>query len=186
MGPGTTFEGTREFLLEDRQGFFVSCWYTFDHETATMWEKYGRGPEGIAVRTRYGVLEQQFSASPDKMFFGQVRYGLFPHRFNLLHFITTKRVDYSAEREVRGVIWRGDLSPRNPYPHDSPVGLKHTVDFKALAEEIIVAPTAPSGRLEEVKALIGRLGYATPVRESGLTPYATLMPSVADIKKYCE
>ena len=182
MGPGTSFEGSLQFLREDRQGFFVSCWYTFDHETATMWERYG--PAGVAIFTRYGTLEKQLDLSSDRMFFGQVRYGLLPHRFNTLHFITTKRPMYEHEREVRGFIWRADLSPRNPYPHDSPEGLKHSVDLKSMIEAIVVSPEAPDNTLSDIEAVLARLGYSMPVHESSLRPYVSFLPTLDEIERF--
>ena len=181
IGPGHDFDYSLQTLKEDRKAFFISCWHLFELETAEMWEIHG--PAGVAIVSRYSALQSILDTLPDRTFLGRVRYGLKPHRYNTLHFITTKRPDFVNEQEVRALIWRPELSDRNPYPHDTPNGLEHPFEVQRLIEGVVVSPRAPAGRLREIESLLGSLGHSIPVRESGLTSYAALLPELKDIKR---
>src|ERR1700733_3706437 len=87
MGPGTSFDSAWETLKADRQGSFVSCW-TLD-ESIRMWKKFA--PQGVAVKSRCGLLKAALDAMPDRTFIGHVRYSLQHHGYNILRFVTTKR-----------------------------------------------------------------------------------------------
>ena len=87
MGPGHSFEDSKDDLDKGRRGFFVSCWT--EHESLEMWEKFASG--GVAVRSQYGLLKDALNAIPERAMAGKIRYTNIPYRCNTLHFITTKR-----------------------------------------------------------------------------------------------
>jgi hypothetical protein len=132
-----------------------------------------------------GLVFGQFKlfAVLDKSDLGKVWYSRRPRQYNTLHFIATKRPEYVTDQDVRAFIWRPEMSDRNPCPHATPNGVEHTFDVPGLIEGIVISPKAPPNRVEEVEALVARLGYSIPVRESELTPYAALLPDLATIKR---
>jgi hypothetical protein len=181
MGPGVTFEHAWETLKQDRQGSFVSCW-TLD-ETLHMWEKFA--PQGVAVRSDVRRLKTALNTIPERAMLGYIRYSLKHEGYNILRFITTKRLEFFREREVRALVWDLTRSPQNPYPHDMPSGLLYPVDVLDLVQTVIVSPRAPEGTFEHVRALLGKHGYDDiPVVKSGFTGFGHLLPSADEIGNY--
>ena len=179
--PGTTFEDTWEMLKHDRQGSFVSCW-TLD-ESLHMWEKFA--PQGVAIKSSCGLLRAALNAIPARTMVGHVRYSLMHEGFNILRFITTKRPEFLAEKEVRALVWDLTKSPRNPSPHDKPDGLSYPVDVNSLVQTVILAPQAARDCQDEVRELLQKHDYGTiPVEKSGFTGYSHLLPNGDEIIKY--
>jgi hypothetical protein len=194
MGPGHDLDNTIGNLVQDKEGYFISCWYLFDHETARMWGKYGKG--GVAVCSRYGLLKATLDAMPDRAMLGLVRYSFDHVGFNILRFITTKRPEFADEREVRALIWKPEWAGNDrhidlnnkfhrkpltaPPPHVLP-GLRRAVNLPALVEGIVVSPEANPGTLEEIKQLVNKLGYSIPVQESSFTRYPHVVTDLAEI-----
>lgn len=67
------------------------------------------------------------------------------------------------------------LAPPPPYV---PKGQRHKVDLERLVTAIVVSPWASSSTLDEIKRLVRDTGYETPVPQSELARYATLLPYV--------
>jgi hypothetical protein len=171
-------------LAQFRQSFYVNCWHLDMGETATMWRRYGKG--GVAIVSRYDLLKQVLHPLLDKVMVGLIRYGT-THLtgWNVIRFVTTKREEYSSEREVRAMIWLTDTGdgmnrhfdltnrahdrPIYDPPQTLPEGIRRDIDVASLITEVIVSPFAPSGRLAEVRALLAAAGIAAGARESLLT-----------------
>ena len=186
-------------LAQFRQSFYVNCWHLDNGETATMWARYGR--DGVAIVSRYDLLKQALHPLPEKVMVGLIRYGT-KHLtgWNVIRFITTKREEYSPEREVRAMIWltdTGDGMNRhfdlNNRPHDRPIynppptlpeAIRRDIDVAALITEVVVSPFAPAGRLAEVRTLLAAAGIAASVRESPLTTYSSFIPTEDELKRY--
>jgi hypothetical protein len=94
-------------IAQFRQAFFINCWYLSEADSAQMWQ--GRGADGVAIRCQYSALKAALDALSDEAFLGLVRYGS-AHLtgWNIMRFITTKRLDYVHEREVRALLWIRD------------------------------------------------------------------------------
>jgi hypothetical protein len=181
MGPGHSFEETWHNLKDERQGSFISCW-TLD-ESLHMWEKFA--PQGVALRSRCGLLKAALDAMPARTIVGHVRYSLKHEGFNILRFITTKRPEFACEREVRALVWEMEHSGRNPYPHVAPHGLPYRVDLQALVEMVIVSPSAPAAVFDEVQQRLSNFGYANiPLVKSGFTGYSHLLPNSDEIARF--
>jgi len=60
-------------LAQDRQTFFINCWYLGEDDTARIWQ--GRGEDGVAIRCRYSALKAALDTLRDEAFLGLVRYG---------------------------------------------------------------------------------------------------------------
>ena len=92
-------------LAQFRQSYYLNCWYLFDEERAGMWSKYGH--DGVAIVSTYALLGHVLEPLvDDNPHLGLVRYG-WAHgtRYNTQRFITTKRLDYESEREIRAALW---------------------------------------------------------------------------------
>ena len=186
-------------LAQFRQSFYVSCWHLHVGETATMWARYGK--DGVAIVSRYDLLKQVLHPLLDKVMVGLIRYGT-GHLtgWNVIRFVTTKREEYSSEREVRAMIWltdTGDGMNRHfdltNLPHDRPiydppptlpVGIRCDIDVASLITEVVVSPFAPAGRLAEVRALLAAAGITADVHESPLTRYSSLIPTDDELKRF--
>ena len=197
MGPGYDLDDTIGDLVQDKEAYFISCWYLFDHETARMWGKYGK--EGVAICSRYGLLRASLDAMPDRAMLGLVRYSLDHVGWNILRFITTKRPEFADDREVRALIWKPEWAGRsrhidlNNVPHRKPLtdppphvlpGLRRAVDLQALIEGIVVSPEANPGAREQISRLVSGLGYTIPVRESAFNGYPHVVTDLAEIIRF--
>jgi hypothetical protein len=178
-----------------REGFYISCWHLFREETYKMWKEYGR--QGVAICSRYRLLKSALDAMGDRAFLGLVRYGS-KHLtgWNIIRFITTKRLKYEDEREIRATLWATDplaginrhfdsdgiphSLPLTPPPDHVPNGLRRRVSLQALITEIVVTPWALPTALNEVTRLIEASGNSIPVRASELTRYRDLIPGPDD------
>lgn len=186
-------------LAQFRQSFYVNCWHLHVGETATMWARYGKN--GVAIVSRYDLLKQVLQPLSDKVMIGLIRYGT-AHLtgWNVVRFVTTKREEYSLEREVRAMIWltdTGDAMNRhfhlNNRPHDRPIydppatlpeGIRRDIDVGSLIMEVVVSPFAPTGRLAEVRALLAGAAIRAVVRESALTRYSSFIPTDDELKRF--
>jgi hypothetical protein len=197
MGPGHDLDNTIGELVQQKEAYFISCWYLFDHETAKMWGKFGK--DGVAICSRYALLKAALDAMPDRAMLGLVRYGFDHIGWNILRFITTKRPDFAHEREVRALIWKPEWAGQarhidldnkshrkpltDPPPHVLP-GLRREVDLQALVEGIVVSPEASPGTLGDVQQLVSNLGYTIPIRKSSFTQYPHVVTDLAEIIRY--
>ncbi len=177
-----------------REGFYVNCWYLFREETSQMWEDYGS--EGVAITSRYQLLKSALNPLSDRAYIGLVRYGarhLIGKRVNLFRYITTKRIKYAHEQEVRAFLWimdphaginrHYDENNRvHPVPLTPPAdyvskGERRKVDLQSLLTGIVVSPWASSNTLSEINQLAKAKGYAVPVGPSALTRFREVLPS---------
>ena len=91
-------------LAQFRESFFINCWQLFREETCEMWKAYGA--DGVAVCSRFGLLKDPLESCDGRPHLGRVRYG--PAHitgWNVQRFISTKRMQYAHEREVRAALW---------------------------------------------------------------------------------
>ncbi len=186
-------------LAQFRQAFYVNCWHLHTEETARMWARYGK--DGVAIVSRYELLKRALDPLCDRVLVGLIRYGT-AHLtgWNVIRFITTKREQYSPEREVRAMIWLTDSGdpvnrqfdsanrpqdrPLYDPPPTLPAGIRRDIDLATLITEIVVSPLAPACRLAETCDLLALAGVAVTVRASSLTPYASLLPTEDDLKRF--
>lgn len=176
-----------------RESFYISCWHLFREETCKMWKEYG--DQGVAICSHYRRLKTQMATMTDRAYIGLVRYGsdhLRGKPWNLFRFITTKRLEYAGEQEVRAFLWIMDPHaginrhidadnrfhplPLTPPPSHVLDGHRRRVDLQALLTEIVVSPWASTATLDEVKQLVSAASYSIPVQQSALARYAALLP----------
>jgi len=170
-----------------------------EDETVTVCTDCTATP-GVAIISRYDLLKQALHPLPDKVMVGLIRYGT-KHLtgWNVIRFLTTKREEYSREREVRAMIWltdTGDSMNRhfdlNNRPHDRPIyspppklpeGIRRDIDVATLISEVVVSPLAPAGRLVEVRELLAAADIPASVRESSLTRFSSFIPTEDELKR---
>jgi len=105
--------------------------------------------------------------------------------WNLFRFVTTKRLEYADEQEVRAILWiinphaginrhididnRVHTRPLTPPPDRVLKGHRRAVDLPTLVTEIVVTPWASPTIFSEIEQLVRDTGYGIPVRPSALT-----------------
>lgn len=176
-----------------REGFYISCWHLFGEETLKMWKEYGE--QGVAICSRYRLLKSALNAMSDRAYIGLVRYGsehLIGKIWNVFRLITTKRLSYASEQEVRAFLWIEDplasgnrhidgdngIHPRplTPPPDRVLKGYRRKVDLQALVTAVVASPWASPATFEEIDELVTKSSYTIPVRRSELSRYRALLP----------
>jgi hypothetical protein len=150
----------RSDLEKRRRSLYVNCWHANTHESAAMWELYAKGGAGIAIKTSFTRLKESFASDNDHpVSIGKVRYRDYTtEAINagtpLFGLITTKRLSYAHEQEVRAIFHASDAGDR--YRSSEKVddfvegGVDIAVNLDRLIERIVVAPQAPSWFKEQV------------------------------------
>jgi hypothetical protein len=176
-----------------REAFYISCWHLFREETIKMWKEYG--DQGVAICSRYRLLKSALDAMSDRACIGLVRYGsehLIGKVWNVFRLITTKRLSYASEEEVRAFLWimdpfaginrhidadnRVHPLPLTPPPERVLKGHKRKVDLQALVTAVVMSPWATPATFEEITHVLADGGYTIPVVPSDLTRYRALLP----------
>jgi hypothetical protein len=185
-------DDSRGNVAQFREAFYINCWHLFREETCKMWDKYGA--DGVAICSRYSLLNSALDAVTDRAFLGLVRYGTQGMKgWNLFRFVFTMRAEFADENEVRALLWIIDPhaannrhidaenrvypSPLKP-PHRVLDGHRRKVDMRALVTQIVVSPWASSTMFEEITQLVRNNGYEIPVASSELTRYRQFLPSL--------
>jgi len=189
--------GTRRFQPEDertlnhhigtlaqvRETFYVQCWTLFRHEKLEMWDKFAP-TNGVAICSRYELLEAAMDAMLDTTHVGLMRYGEeHLQTVNILQFINTKRKHFEDECEVRAIVECPHLFSgnrhyaSNNYPQRRPLCAaprwvpdfkRRRIDLKALLIAIVVSPFASGDLLEAAKAWAEARNHSLQVRRSTL------------------
>lgn len=176
-----------------REGFYINCWHFFREETAKMWKDFGA--EGVAICSRYALLKEALGGMNDRSYLGLVRYGskhLIGQVWNIFRLITTKRLQYAEEQEVRAFLWIPDPHaginrhidadnrihplPLTPPPDYVLKGHRRKVDIGKLITAIVVSPWASEATVEEVKQVVREYSYTISVQPSELARYRALLP----------
>jgi hypothetical protein len=189
------------FDAQIRQSYFISCWTLFGNDTAKMWHTYAAG-NGVMIVSTYSRLKSVLDPLPDddKAMMGLIRYGadhLIPGRRNLMVNVSTKRVQFKGEKEVRAMLWIVDphetgnrhididnrCHPRPIYPTSNPEFVRRRVDMPSLITRVIVSPFADATAYDETVRAVQAGGYAFPVERSDMTSHAHLLPTADELRK---
>ena len=162
-----------------------------------MWAEYGR--DGVAVVSRFGRLRTVLGHVGDRVMVGLIKYTKRHHGFNVLRFITSKRLRFAWEREIRTVIWvpewagqgrhldeqnRSQPKPITPPPSHVPPGLRRPVDLRHLVERIVISPEAENGTVEQVRTILAAAGLSVQVVHSALSGYPSVVTDLDEIIRY--
>jgi hypothetical protein len=187
------------FLAQNRESYYISCWYLYGQETLDMWEQYGR--DGVAVCSRYGLLKSALDALLDQAHAGLVRYGTdhLAKTFNTFEFITTKQVQYSHEREVRAwltaidplaggnrhIDFDGfprprplDVNPRNAWVPDCK---RRRIDLRSVITDVVISPWAEQYAVEEIELWVKLKAFPDSLKRSEFT--SALTPTLEEFRE---
>jgi hypothetical protein len=177
-------------LAQQREMFYASCWHLARDERPEMWK--GFAETGVAIISRYESLKAILDGLLDRAFLGLVRYGeehlTTTMRVNVMQYITTKRIGYRDECEVRAFLWCPDpLAGNNRHfdannrPHSLPLVenprhhwahqfKKRRIDLKALINGVVVSPWASQDVMEKVETWVRIKHPQCAIRPSILKP----------------
>lgn len=176
--PGVTIKGWHDDESKIIEGkrlrninrkMLVNCWHINEDESMAMWQLYLKSNEGIAIQTTYGNLVDAFmeTAVQYKGFveIRRVDYKKYkPSEFyeknpknltlHLLDGVTTKRKDYSHEKELRVIITpTEDIADDIELTELSP-GTHEEVDLETLIQRVHICPLSPPWIKELVESVL--------------------------------
>ena len=190
----STIDNDIGVLAQDREAFFIHCWYQFDEERSSVWKTYAA--DGVALCSRYDLLCDAATTFGPRPHVGLVQYGTahLSGHYNVQQFITTKRAQFVSDRELRLGLWHINPLASNNRHFDTrnrahrrplfdwiderrqPLFLRQQVDLRTFVTEIVVSPYADAEIRSEVERLLRDADLEIPVRDSGLRRYAALLP----------
>jgi hypothetical protein len=151
----------------------VCCWHGSPHENYLMWKAYGP-LSGVAIRTTAGALR---SALPENFVaVRQIRYVDFTNEpcspVNILEPLLRKRLEFSAENEVRVLTIGADSSPSPLVRVVDKDRIAHSIDPEKLIVEIVLSHQI-SFLKAGVEQILSSLGFSIPLRLSRLSESPT-------------
>ncbi|MBZ5536837.1 MAG: DUF2971 domain-containing protein [Acidobacteriia bacterium] len=153
---------------------YVNCWHMGDHESMAMWQGYGGGPYGVAIRSTFGglsdLLPVSFGDVPmGTIFVARVRYidylsetEQISEQYNAFSPFVWKSIAYQHESEVRALFM--DMS--GYYQQNSPTGHFINVDIQKLTDRVTVSPLAPPWFDGILASICSKFGLQAEIRRS--------------------
>jgi hypothetical protein len=150
-----------------RRETYVNCWFSGDVEDSAMWDQYGEGGRGIALRTTAGRLGESIIPDPSR---GVVLVPItyidrererFIEIGNTLYWYAHKDHRFAREREVRAITIHSE-------PDAQPDHQLVPVDLGVLLEQIVIGPRASGDVVMRVHELSEAKGLGNRVRLSAL------------------
>jgi hypothetical protein len=131
---------------------FINCWHLGNHESMAMWQEYGGGSYGIAVRSTFGELDELLPPAFPGVLMGEIHIGRVHYcdyasdsiklreEMNVYAPFVSKSMPYRHENELQAVFVDLTLG-QNQSP---PAGHFVPVDIKRLVGAITISPLAPT------------------------------------------
>ena len=166
-----------EYLLQARQHLHVNSW-CLATESMAMWQIYGVGGTGIAIKSSIGRFRRAFGQTEliDQFAFASVVYSDEPVLHDLsrgsvpapgramweaiLKLGLQKRTCYQFEDEWRCALYQ-ELKPDEK-------GRIVPFDLDEMIESVLVGPRASRFFLETVETVMEKFGLQKPLRKSAL------------------
>lgn len=147
----------RRFFQSQNHLVGVNCWHMSPDENVAMWKIYGRGSDGVAIRSTFTRLRDSFVRFPrHHVYIGKVNY--IDYRFDPIpgevHFqlLLNKRRPYADERELRAMTL--PYGSFEVLPNPPKEGWHIPIELSTLIESVYLAPgTTPSLRSEVERAI---------------------------------
>lgn len=164
-----------EVRKQMREYVLVNCWHMNEYESASMWNIYNKGPNGIAIQSTFDRLRNSFSESSDiQVHIGVVKYIDFRKEcfseLNTLYPFIHKRKSFEHEKELRAVIidWKRKYLPEI---RESTLekGEYVEVDIHRLIERIYVSPNSESWYIDLVRSILHKYELPLQVEASSLS-----------------
>lgn len=158
-----------------RASLYVNCWTIRDHESISMWERYFKSSEGVAIQTTAGRLAESFRDTGNEVNIGMVEYVDYAQAdlhnpdggFNVFNLVNSKRHFYADECELRAAIW--DRPANGADLSATAAGFNISADLNMLIEHVYVSPSAGQWFLDLVSALLSRYSLSFPVIRSDMS-----------------
>jgi hypothetical protein len=154
---------------------YVNCWHLGDHESMAMWQGYGGGPYGVAIRSTFSKLDAAMPVTfkgrwrEDTIYIGRVKYidytsitDRIPHEVNAYGRLVCKSLPYRHENEVRAVFLDNSI----PFDGTPPAGHSIPLDLRELIADVVVSPLAPAWFESVVARTCAANGLAIPITPS--------------------
>lgn len=147
---------------------YISCWHMGNDESMAMWNIYGHGKQGIALRTKFKQLEEaiphEYKTPHDstRIVIGQITYT--EHTCepkdvgikNVFELFVHKHKGYSHELELRAMFMV--LKNIDVTKETRPSGYYIPIEISKLQAEVIVSPFADKWFIDVVEAVCKRFG----------------------------
>lgn len=155
---------------------YVNCWHQGDNESMAMWQGYGGGPYGLAIRSTVGLLDallpERFGDQPmNDIFIGRVRYVDYasdreriPAEYNAYAPFVCKSVAYRHESELRALF----IDMRFFGNRDAPPGHLVPIDIQSFIQHVTVSPLAPAWFEPLVGSACEHFGLQFPIARSNV------------------
>ncbi len=170
-------------LREEVKKYYANCWHINKGESAALWKLYLKSNEGVAIKSTIRTLADILDDCPESVAMSKVFYG---HRnrdvsvneiispkitrmssVNTIHAITTKRLCFEHENELRILVT--ELWNKNGLsftPDDE--GVKIHLDLNKLIKEVYVSPDAPQWFVSLTKDVANKYGLTSNIIKSPL------------------
>jgi hypothetical protein len=163
-----------------KRAIYINCWHRSAGESEAMWNLYASSGYGVAVQSTYDRLVATLpSAIHNGCYAGIVRYT--DHHTesmpggNIFYAVTHKRRAFEHEKEMRAIVWLGDLGfDVDPDQSANPIGLSIPITLAKIIEAVYVSPAAPPWFTDAVRGVVRQYGGEFPVRQSDLAGPAYL------------
>ena len=161
-------------LQRMREHCFVNCWHLNEVESDAMWKIFVKSDEGIAIKTKFSILEDQVTKNCEMTSkLGLVNYNppssIYVDNNEMHAPIFYKRKSFEHEREVRAVIISRSTDEIFVSESPQPLILSIRVDLTELINEVHISPTAPTWLCGLVKNVLKKYQLNNvPVSQSKL------------------
>ena len=89
---------------------YVNCWHQADCESMAMWDLYGAGGCGIAIKATVASIKAAIASDPVSVYIGRVKYRDWTQHDedpqNVIGLAVRKAEGYRHENEVRLLHWK--------------------------------------------------------------------------------
>lgn len=156
----------------------INCWHMNEAESMAMWKLYLKSNEGIAVQSRFSLLEKSFPENNgEKIYFGTVNYIDYDSEYidsnEIFSQFVHKKSSFSHEREIRAIIHKipektkeitenNETRIQNYVDHNEETinsGVNVKVNLETLVERVYLAPGSPNWLYELICSVSERYGY---------------------------
>jgi hypothetical protein len=152
-----------DFQRNYRKHCFVNCWNCDVVESYALWKIYlDNNSDGVAIETRVSNLKNCFKSFPEDVLIGKISYDSNFNFGSRLFAATTKRSQFSYEKEVRVIYEKIPLDENgNPEVKIPPLqsGYYIPIDLQVLFGKVIVSPFSSSWFHDLVRGIMNKYGY---------------------------
>jgi hypothetical protein len=156
------------------RSFFISCWYSGNHEPAGMWSAYASESDGVVMRTTSDSMTRAFANSQKDIYWGKVAYSDYAApefsvpTGNAFFPVYSKRIEYAQENELRLSYLDKDAAIDNADASRVSAVVNVDCDLNVLIQEVRIAPFSGGWLLDAVRSLFEKYEVSAEVRRSSL------------------